>query len=68
MSSTSECDRPAIASSAISSFGLGRHGAGELELAHLDLRQVARQLLRLGIEADLAQQLHGSARRARAGS
>ena len=36
---------------------LRRHGAGELELAHLDLGEVARQLARLGRKADVAQQL-----------
>ena len=40
---------------------LGRHGARQLELAHFDLGEIARQLLRLGVEADLAQQL-GAAR------
>ena len=39
---------------------LGGHGAGELELAHLDLGQVARHALRLGVEPDLAQQLHAA--------
>ena len=57
MSSTSECDSPAIASSAISSLGSRRHGARQLELAHLDLREVAREPARLGVEPDLAQQL-----------
>src|SRR6185437_8876083 len=38
-------------------LGLGRHGAGELDLAHLDLRQVARPALRLLGEADELQQL-----------
>ena len=36
---------------------LGRHGAGELELAHLHLGQVARQLVRLIVEAHHLQQV-----------
>jgi len=36
-------------------LGLGRHGARQLELAHLDLRQVARQSLGLAGQADLAE-------------
>src|SRR6185437_12114060 len=38
-------------------LGLGRHGARQLDLAHLDLRQVARPALRLLGEADELQQL-----------
>ncbi len=61
MSSTSDCDSPAIDSSAIRSFGSAAMRAGELELAHLDLREVARQLRRLVGEPDQRQQL-GAAR------
>ena len=57
MSSTSECDRPGHRLVGDQQLRLGRHGARELELAHLDLGQVARQLPRLVGEADLAQQL-----------
>ena len=35
---------------------VGRHGAGQFELAHLDLGQIARQLVGLGREPDQAQQ------------
>src|SRR5262249_22418699 len=35
----------------------GRHGTGELELAHLDLGEIARPAAGLGREADKAQQL-----------
>ena len=41
---------------------LRRHGAGQFELAHLDLRQVARHLPRLGFEADLVQQRRAAVR------
>src|SRR4029079_7402882 len=37
-------------------FGLGGDGARELELAHFDLRQVARHMARLMIEPDQPQQ------------
>jgi hypothetical protein len=41
---------------------LCRHGAGELELAHLDLGQFTRQPLRLALEPDLAQKLETTRR------
>ena len=40
-------------------------GAGEFELAHLDLGQIARQMQRLVGEPDIGEQLRGSARRLR---
>ena len=61
MSSTSDCDSPAIDLVGDQELRLGRHGARELELAHLDLREVARQLRRLVGERDQLQQL-GAAR------
>jgi len=41
---------------------LRRHGPRELELAHLDLGQFARQPVRLALEPDLAQQLDAARR------
>src|SRR5712691_7340604 len=42
-------------------LAVGRHGAGKLELAHLDLGEVAREASRLRLQADEPEQL-GAAR------
>ena len=65
MSSTSECDSPAIDFVGDQELRLGRHGARELELAHLDLREVARQLVGLVGERRPAAAARRSARRSR---
>ena len=41
-------------------LGLGGHGAGQLELAHLDLREVARQRRALASSPTSAQQLEAA--------
>ena len=52
MSSTSALDSPAIASSEIEQLRPRGHGAGQLELAHLDLREPGRPQVRLRVEPD----------------
>src|SRR5215470_12458725 len=41
-------------------LGVCRHGAGKLELAHLDLGEIARSLARLGGQPDLAQKFQAA--------
>ena len=57
MSVTSDCDRPGHRLVGDQELGIGRHGAGELELAHLDLGEVARQPMQLRREPDQPGQL-----------
>ena len=61
MSATSELRQAGHGLVGDQELRLGRHRARELELAHLDLGEVARQLLRLVGEPDQRQQL-GAAR------
>ena len=60
ISSTSEWVRPGHRFVGDQELGLGRHGARQFELAHLDLGEVARQPARLGFEADFAQQVEAA--------
>ena len=60
MSSTSEWVSPAIEFVGDQKLGFRCHGAGEFELAHLHLGQLARQPPRLVFETDLAQHLEAS--------
>ena len=60
MSLTSELDRPGHRLVGDQQLGLGRHGAGEFELAHVDLGEVPRTLPGAVGEADHRQQLRAA--------